>query len=71
MDLLCGMIPLLFVAMFVFVCNVGLSRVKAEILLEWLLNDGFSNCNHEAVAVKVCGPVNSVWNHFYTAFAGF
>lgn len=62
MDLLSGMIPLLFVAMFVW--NVGLSRVKAEILFWWLLNDGFSNCNHEAVAVKVHGPVNSVLNHF-------
>lgn len=52
---------LLLVAMFVFVWNVCLSRVKAEILFYWLLNDGFSNCIHEAVAVKVCRPVNSVF----------
>lgn len=50
---------LLFVAIFVFVWNICLSRAKAEILFWWPLNDGFSNCICEAVAVKVCSPVNS------------
>lgn len=68
----CGMrvFLLLFVAMFVFgmyVCKE--SRLQSS---QGPLNDGFSSCIHEAVALKVCRTCTFCGlNQFYKAFAGF